>query len=179
MWRNDGKTFVGHGGSCPGYRTQLLLKTDEKVATIVMANALGVNPGPFAQRMYDIMAPVIKTAAKEPAKTAQADSGFSRYTGTYEASFGGEIAVLEWEDGLATLSLPTMEPLRNLTKPRHTAEHTFRRVAAGRSAGRVHRVRAGARRPAHPDAVAQQLLSLGPVTGADFRTFLASLAASQ
>lgn len=38
------------------------------------------------------------------------------------------LEVLEWEDGLATLSLPTMEPLRNLTKLRHTAEHTFRRV---------------------------------------------------
>ena len=48
VWRSDNKTFVGHGGSCPGFRTQLLLKPDEKIATIFMANALGVNSGMWA-----------------------------------------------------------------------------------------------------------------------------------
>lgn len=40
-WRSDEKTFVGHGGSCPGFRSQLLLKPDEKIATVFMANAQG------------------------------------------------------------------------------------------------------------------------------------------
>src|SRR5262249_7765296 len=64
VWRNDGKTFVGHGGSCPGFRTHLLLKTDENVATIFMTNAQGVSANDFAQRMYEIVAPAIKEAVK-------------------------------------------------------------------------------------------------------------------
>jgi CubicO group peptidase (beta-lactamase class C family) len=39
----DNKTFVGHGGSCPGYQTQLQLQTDEKIATVAMSNAMDVN----------------------------------------------------------------------------------------------------------------------------------------
>jgi hypothetical protein len=51
-----------------------------------------------------------------------------RYLGTYETSFGGEIAVVRWEDGIATLGLPTMDPVRGLTRLKKTGEHTFRRI---------------------------------------------------
>ncbi|HEY7819591.1 MAG TPA: serine hydrolase domain-containing protein, partial [Vicinamibacteria bacterium] len=37
--RRDDKTFVGHGGSCPGFRSDLLLQTNEKFAAVSMANA--------------------------------------------------------------------------------------------------------------------------------------------
>ena len=50
MWRSNDKTFVGHGGSCPGYRSQLTLQVDDRLATIFMANANGVNAGAFAQQ---------------------------------------------------------------------------------------------------------------------------------
>jgi CubicO group peptidase (beta-lactamase class C family) len=128
VWRNDNKTFVGHGGSCPGYRTQLLLKPDEKVATVFMANAQGVNTTQFAQRMYDIVAPAIKVAVKDTVKLRPADPTLTRYVGTYASGFAGEIAVVRWEDGIATLGLPTMDPVRGLTKLRKVGEHTFRRV---------------------------------------------------
>jgi CubicO group peptidase (beta-lactamase class C family) len=128
VWRNDNKTFVGHGGSCPGFRTQLLLKPDEKVATVFMANAQGVNTTQFAQRIYDIVAPAIKVAVKDTVKLRPVDTTLARYVGTYAAGFAGETAVVQWEDGLATLGLPTMEPVRGLTKLRKVGEHTFRRV---------------------------------------------------
>jgi len=128
VWRNDNKTFVGHGGSCPGYRTQLLLKPDEKVATVFMANAQGVNTSQFVQRVYDIVAPAIKVAVKDTVKLRPEDRSLAPYLGTYASGFAGEIAVVRWEDGLATLGLPTMEPVRGLTKLRKVGEHTFRRV---------------------------------------------------
>jgi CubicO group peptidase (beta-lactamase class C family) len=147
--RNQNKTFVGHGGSCPGFRSQLLMKTDELIATVFMANAQGVNTGQFAQRMYEIMAPAIRTAA--PKKTAgkpsesdspqskpeskeartkavQAAKELERYTGTYESGFAGEIAVVVWEDALASFGLPSMNPMEGLAKLERTGEHTFRRV---------------------------------------------------
>jgi CubicO group peptidase (beta-lactamase class C family) len=128
VWRNDNKTFVGHGGSCPGFRTQLLLKPDEKVATVFMANAQGVNTTQFAQRIYDIVAPTIKVAVKDTVKLRPADPTLAPYVGTYASGFAGEIAVVRWEDGIATVGLPTMDPLRGLTKLRKVGEHTFRRV---------------------------------------------------
>lgn len=135
VWRSDGKTFTGHGGSCPGYRTQLLLKPDEKVATIFMANALGVNSQQWAQRMYDIVAPAINAAVKTDDKPKAPDPELSKYLGTYDASFGGEIAIVRWEDGLGMLNLPTMEPVKNLTKLKKVGEHTFRRVRKDEALG--------------------------------------------
>lgn len=144
--RNQNKTFVGHGGSCPGFRSQLLMKPDEQIATVFMANAQGVNTGQFAQRMYEIMAPAIKAAApqkdesadapdpdpeqrkKAAAKAAEASKALERYTGTYESGFAGEIAVVVWEDSLAAFGLPTMNPVEGLMKLRKAGEHRFRRV---------------------------------------------------
>ena len=135
VWRNDNKTFVGHGGSCPGYRTQLLLKPDEKVATAFMANAQGVNTSGFAQRIYDIVAPAIKVAVKDTVKLRPADTTLVRYVGNYATGFAGEIAIVRWEDGLASIGLPTMEPMRGLTKLRKVGEHTFRRVRSDDTLG--------------------------------------------
>jgi CubicO group peptidase (beta-lactamase class C family) len=136
VWRSDGKTFVGHGGSCPGYRTQLLLKPDEKAATLFMANAQGVNASRYAQRMYEIMAPALKAAAKDSARTAkQPDPALRKYAGAYESGFAGEIGVVAWEDGLAMLGLPTLEPMRELIKLKKVGEHTFRRIRKDEALG--------------------------------------------
>jgi CubicO group peptidase (beta-lactamase class C family) len=147
VFRNQGHTFVGHGGSCPGFRSQLLMKTDDRVAVVVMANAQGVNTGQLAQRAYDIMAPAIKVAAKprdeqeEKAQKADADSAkapdpsLEVYTGTYASGFAGEIAVFPWEDTLATIGLPTTNPVENMTKLKKVGDHTFRRVRKDESLG--------------------------------------------
>lgn len=150
--REGNRTFVGHGGSCPGYQTALLLQPDVKVAAIFMANASGVNAGQFAQRMYDIMAPAIAAASRDngpgaattaaaaeaatnaatPAgtPTAASDSALLRYAGRYSlAPWGGELVVLPWEEGLAVVALPGMNPVTGLTKLRRVdGDHTFRRV---------------------------------------------------
>jgi len=123
VWRNKEKTFVGHGGSCPGYRSQLLLRPEEKIAVAVAANAM-VDAGAFAQGVYNIVAPVL--AAKAPEKP---DPDFSAYVGSYTGQpWTGESAIVAWEDGLADLSLPNDDPVNGLTKLRKTGEHTFRRV---------------------------------------------------
>ncbi len=128
VMRSDGKTFVGHGGSCPGYRTGILLKPDEAVGTVFMSNALGVDSELFARRIYDIVAPAIAAAVKDPKGAKAPDPGLKIYAASYGSSFGGEIAVFPWEDGLGSLWLPTMDPVREITKLRKTGDHTFRRV---------------------------------------------------
>ncbi|MBI2614873.1 MAG: serine hydrolase [Gemmatimonadetes bacterium] len=128
VWRNKDKTFVGHGGSCPGYRTQLSLQADDQIATIFMANALGVSPQPFTMRMYQIVAPAVSGAKKTPGGGKQPDPSLAKYYGSYEQSFGGETAVIPWEDGLAIVGFPTDDPMQSLSKLKHVSGDTFRRV---------------------------------------------------
>ena len=126
--RSGGKTFVGHGGSCPGYRTAVLFKPDEAIAAVFLSNALGVDSELFAQRIYDIVAPAVLAAVKDPKGAKAVDPDLKKYTGSYASTFGGEIAIVVWEDGLSSVWLPTMDPVRGLTKLRKTGVDTFRRV---------------------------------------------------
>ncbi|MGH7477784.1 MAG: serine hydrolase domain-containing protein [Longimicrobiales bacterium] len=156
VWRRGDKTFVGHGGSCPGFRTHLLLQTDDEIATVVMANAQGVATNEFAQSAYAIIAPAVREALGDSARATRAADGaanglaepaadaaagseaavsdvaradsLERYAGNYASGFAGEIAVLPWQGSLALLGLPTMNPADNLTKLRAAGEHAFRRV---------------------------------------------------
>ena len=142
VWKSDGDTFVGHGGSCPGYRSHLLLRPQDRVATAFAANGQGVDARRFAQTAYDIVAPALSQAARKRDGEAPAggvpaggESGATteletlrRFTGTYERSFGGEFAVLVRDGELHVLSLPTNDPLEALTRLRHVEDATFRRV---------------------------------------------------
>jgi len=130
VWRSGDKTFVGHGGSCPGFRSQLLMKPDEKVATVFMANAQGVNATQYAQRLYDIVGPAVLAAVKDKDDVVSGpDPALAAYTGSYLDTFDAtETAVVLWEDGLAMLPLPTTDPMDALAKLRKVGEHTFRRV---------------------------------------------------
>ena len=49
IWRSGEQTFVGHGGYCPGYQSQLLLQPAAKVATVFMTNSNGIDSRAFAQ----------------------------------------------------------------------------------------------------------------------------------
>lgn len=129
VWRSGDKTFVGHGGSCPGFRSQLLIKPDERVATVFMANAQGIDARNYTQRLYDIVGPVVRAAKERALTTPVADGSLDRYVGSYASTFSAtETAVVKWEDGLAMLPLPTTDPMNALAKLRKTGEHTFRRV---------------------------------------------------
>ncbi|HYB52276.1 MAG TPA: serine hydrolase [Thermoanaerobaculia bacterium] len=129
IWRDGSKIFVGHDGSCPGYRTALLLMPEDRIATVFLANAQNLDTEKWAQRLYDIVAPAVRNAVKEPGKGKTPDPALRKFAGTYNVQpWGGEIAVFPWEDGLATLALPTMEPVKNLVKLKKTGENTFRRI---------------------------------------------------
>jgi CubicO group peptidase (beta-lactamase class C family) len=128
IWRSDDKTFVGHGGSCPGYRTQLLLRPQEQFAAIFMTNAQGVNTGLYTRTAYELVAPAIAEALESPGEGKADDAELRKYTGRYERPLGGESQVIVWQGKLATLSLPTENPLNSLTKLKHVGEHRFRRI---------------------------------------------------
>lgn len=126
VWRDAGETYVGHGGSCPGFRSSLSLHTGDRMAAIAMANAM-VNPGLYTRRMQQIVAPRVQQALEAPDSAEPADPELDRYLGLYE-SFWGEEAVVRWEGQLAVVPLPVDDPLARLTKLRHVEGTLFRRV---------------------------------------------------
>ena len=138
VWRADEKTFVGHGGDCPGFRTALTLQTDEKIATVFMANANGVASDTFAQQMYAIVGPAIRAATSKKETAPAFDPSLSRYAGSYDlAPWGGELIVFPWEEGLAMLELPSSQPVADLVRLRAVPgrPHHFRRVRENDVAG--------------------------------------------
>ncbi|NJD20609.1 MAG: serine hydrolase, partial [Gemmatimonadetes bacterium] len=130
--RND-RTFVGHGGSCPGYRTQVAIQPDDAIGLVFLANAM-VDTGIYINGMYDLAAEAIREATKKPPAPAAApssDSGpdLAPYLGTYSRQpWGGESAAIRWKGGLALMSLPTDNPLRAITRFKHGEGDVFRRL---------------------------------------------------
>jgi CubicO group peptidase (beta-lactamase class C family) len=124
------KTYVGHGGACPGFRTSLRLQPDTKIAAIAMINAEGARASPWVitRAAYRIVGNAISEAVESPEKARAADPGLRRYTGLYTTVAWGEVAVVIWGDQLATVGLPTKDPVKGLTKLKKTGEHRFRRV---------------------------------------------------
>jgi CubicO group peptidase (beta-lactamase class C family) len=129
LWREGERSFAGHGGSCPGYRTELLVQADDRVAIAFLANAQGVPARAYAQRLYDLVAPAVRSAVKEPGKAKASEPGLLLYAGTYDDwPWGGETIVRPWEDGLAMIAVPTMQPLKEMVKLKQAGEHRFRRM---------------------------------------------------
>jgi CubicO group peptidase (beta-lactamase class C family) len=123
-------TYVGHGGACPGFRTSLRLQPDTKVAAIAMINAEGAraSPGVITRAAHKIVGKAISEAVESPEKASAPDPGLRRYTGLYTTVAWGEVAVVIWDDKLASFGLPTKDPMEGLTKLQKTGEHRFRRV---------------------------------------------------
>ncbi len=129
IWKHGEKLLAGHEGSCPGYRSAIIVGASDRVATVFLSNAQGVDSPQWAMLLYDIVAPAVVAAAKDPGGAKAPDPSLSRYAGVYDAQpWAGEVVILPWEDGLAMLELPTMDPVGTLERLRKTGEDRFRRV---------------------------------------------------
>jgi len=80
VWEVDGRTMVGHGGSCPGYRSPLSIDPSKKQAFIVMINASGVSPSRYATGMRAIL-----KKATDKTKEEKAEVDLEAYAGHYDA----------------------------------------------------------------------------------------------
>ena len=95
-----------------------------------MINAEGAraNPNLITRRAHQIVGTAISEALESPEKASAPDPGLRRYAGLYTTVAWGEVAVVIWGDQLATVGLPTEDPLGGLTKLEKTGEHRFRWV---------------------------------------------------
>ncbi len=126
--RQDEKIQVGHGGSCPGYRTQLSIRPKDKIAVIVMTNAQGVSPSAFGREVFDIVAPAILDVVKNPGKAKQHDPVLEKFVGRYDRPLGGETHVFIKDGDLVMMYFPSDNPSDSLTKLKHIEKNIFRRI---------------------------------------------------
>jgi CubicO group peptidase (beta-lactamase class C family) len=130
--KRDDTVFVGHGGSCPGFRSIFMLAPAKKVGVVLLTNASGTDVGRYADAVYDIVAPTLKEKAKEKSTETAAsasESTAAAYVGSYdEFPWWGETLVFAWGDGLGMVGLPSADPAKDMAKLRKVGEHTFRRV---------------------------------------------------
>ena len=122
----DGERTVGHGGSCPGFRTTFQLVPAKKLAGIAMMSAQA-NPSDVWARMMSTVGAALESIRSDPGGGTARPASLAEYEGLYESNWG-EGAILRWDDSLISLGLPSGDPVEGMTKLRHVDGDTFRRV---------------------------------------------------
>ncbi|MDE2784753.1 MAG: serine hydrolase [Gemmatimonadota bacterium] len=122
----DGERTVGHGGSCPGFRTTFQLVPAKKLAGIAMMNAQA-NPSDVWARMMSTVGAALESIQSDPGGGTARPASLMEYEGLYESNWG-ETAILRWDDSLISVGLPTGNPVDAMTKLRRTGDDIFQRV---------------------------------------------------
>jgi CubicO group peptidase (beta-lactamase class C family) len=127
--RNNNSSIVGHGGSCPGYRTTWQLDPKEKLAYTVMINAGGESPEVFAREIREVL-------SKVPVERKKAGVDLNAYSGQYNSQpWGSETLVMPWYGELVVIGLPNTNPDESMMRLRHIDGDTFKRVRSDETLG--------------------------------------------
>ncbi len=122
--QKNGTNYVGHGGSCPGYRTSLFLAPRNKIAVSIMINAQGTDPDKYTASIFEILKKI-----KDVADTTTRTIDLGVYAGNYDSyAWGGEDVVLPWKGGLVVFGLPSDNPADDMQRFKYISHDTFRRV---------------------------------------------------
>ena len=132
IYRIEDRTLTGHGGSCPGFNTRLYIDPESLYGVAVMANRNNANVNSYARIMLDILeADGSADQSKELARPDLAD-----YVGSYDVRpWTGEDMVFKWKNGLAVISLPTMDPLGDMQLLKHHEGDVFHAVRSDEQPG--------------------------------------------
>ncbi len=130
---SDGNTWVGHGGSCPGYRSTLQINLKTKRAFSVMINASGTNPNKYVQGINAILN---KMGSVKKDVDQQASEKLKQYAGYYDSSpWWGETYISTFNDQLVSLGLPSEKPAEAMTFYKHIKGDVFRRIRKDKTLG--------------------------------------------
>ncbi len=116
-----GTMIVGHGGSCPGYKSIVQLDTKTGFGVAVFINAPDGIPGKFSDGIFKILN-AYAASTRDPLPR-----DLSPYTGLYDpqVEWGFETAVMPWKGKLLMFSLPASDPIGarpNLIRPTTTPD---------------------------------------------------------
>jgi CubicO group peptidase (beta-lactamase class C family) len=123
--RVGGKTYVGHGGSVSGYRTNIRISLEDKVAAITFTNADDGEPIKYAEKAHQWVTP---TLAEKPSDATAGDWG--KYTGRFR-NIWGDAEVLLYNGELVMINPQLPDPLAELTTLKHVEGDRFLMKAPG------------------------------------------------
>lgn len=130
---SDGNTWVGHGGSCPGYRSTLQLNLKTKRAFSAMINASGTNPSKYTDGINAIMN---KMGVKNSDVDKEASARLNDYVGYFNSSpWWGESYIGTYNGKLVSLGLPSEKPAKSMSFLKHIEGDVFRRIRKDKSLG--------------------------------------------
>lgn len=122
----DGREFVGHGGSCPGYRSQMLIDPANDFAIALAMNTME-SARDLAQQLEGIFA--ARRAAEQFDPPPGEPVNLGRYAGFYDPQpWDRETAIVVWAGGLAVLTASDPEPAENLIRLKPLGNDLFRVV---------------------------------------------------
>lgn len=126
IYHQNGRTVTGHAGHCPGFSTRLYIDPISRFGVAVMANRNAADVSGYARAMLDILDAGGGPPEQEE-EGAQSPGNFSDYVGAYDYyPWGNEALVVNWEDGLAIIWVPTLAPLESKESLRHVEGDTFK-----------------------------------------------------
>jgi len=129
VWKQDQRTVVGHSGWVNGYRSQISLLPDEKIAVIVLTNADDADASYFARQILTMMLPSLRRAAAPSLDVSIADPSWARYTGKYQDPWWFETEILIMNGRLVMYEHnypPEDNPRRRLVELSPEGPNTFR-----------------------------------------------------
>ena len=119
------RTWVGHGGAVPGFRTQVQVIPASRMAVIVLTNADDGLPLQYVERALSWVVPALAAAAPAAATAPAWDPTWDRYLGRYR-SVWADFQVLRGPEGLAVVDPTQPDPLVGRISLTPVSEHTFR-----------------------------------------------------
>ena len=128
VWRENGKVYVGHGGSLAGYQTQTMIQLDDKVGVIVLTNGDDARPAQIAAHAMEWIGEPLARAAAPKTKPAW-DPAWRRFVGLYRSRHG-DTQVLEMNESLVTVNPESDDPRAAMMKLIPAGHDTFRLDAA-------------------------------------------------
>ncbi|MBD3171509.1 serine hydrolase [Candidatus Bathyarchaeota archaeon] len=123
--RIDGKTYHGHGGSVPGYRTNLRINLEDKVAVIVFTNAGDGDPVKYSEKAFKWIAPGLTQKHQD-----KQEIEFERYTGKFRNRWS-DLQIMEYNGELIAIDPRSPEPLEDYTKMEHIEGDMFKMISSG------------------------------------------------
>ncbi|MFL2591260.1 MAG: serine hydrolase domain-containing protein [Flavobacteriaceae bacterium] len=121
------EVLVGHGGSCPGYKTQLTIDPEGKKAFIVLINARGVTPSKYTRGIKNLMDQLKQ-------KNNKKSNLFDEISGYYKSlPWNTETYLSSWGENIALISLPTNSA--NITRFKPIEKDVFRRILKNNDLG--------------------------------------------
>lgn len=122
--RQHNKTYIGHGGSVLGYRTQLQMCPEDKTAVVVFTNADDGNPLQYTEKLQKWVTPAIAKAAKSAPVKLRPDPVWEKYVGKYRDAWS-DLQIIKQNGELKLFDPSQPDPLLAVATLKPVAEHTF------------------------------------------------------